>query len=168
MGAPRRSQQIILPALVGLIALGADQASKYWIVQTLGPDPGTGALPLLAPWVRLIYAQNTGIAFSLFQGVPQLFTLVALCIAGGLAVIYWRSLPKTMLVQLSVGCIEAGAFGNVLDRIRLGYVVDFIQVGWWPVFNVADSAVFVGVALLSIALFQSEMTEQQPTQAPTV
>jgi signal peptidase II len=62
-------------------------------------------------------------------------------------------LPNDVLsVQISLGLILGGAFGNVIDRILLGYVVDFIRVGWWPVFNVADSAITVGAAVLALFL----------------
>lgn len=150
-------QQWLMPLLVGSIVLLADQMSKLWVVATLGPEPYIQALPIAGDWLRIIYAHNTGIAFSLFQGTPRLFIVTSLLISAGILYVYWTRLPRHMpLVQLSIGFIVAGALGNVVDRIRLGYVIDFIQVGWWPVFNLADSAICIGAVLLALFTIRSE------------
>lgn len=157
-----------VPLVVSTLALLFDQASKVWIVQLLGPEPLTRSIPLAGEWLRLIYSHNTGVAFGLFQGMSQLFIFTSIAISLGAIYVYWQHLPnRDPLLQVSIGLIIGGAFGNVIDRLRLGYVVDFIQVGWWPVFNIADSAICVGAALmvLQIARFDAvSRQEQAPAQ----
>jgi signal peptidase II len=155
----------LVPLLLSMVILGLDQASKYWIIQTLGPQPLTDAIPLIGDWFRFIYSRNTGVAFSLFQNIPQFLTIVALGITAGVIYAYARHMPnRSPLIQVSVGLIVGGALGNVIDRLRLGYVVDFIQVGWWPVFNIADSAICVGAALLLLGMSRIEAAQRRREQ----
>jgi signal peptidase II len=151
-------RQWLVPLLIACIVLFADQASKLWVVAALGPEPYLYTIPLLGDWFRIIYAHNTGIAFSLFQGMSRLLIFTSLFICVGILYVYWTRLPRHVpLIQLGIGLIVAGALGNVIDRIRLGYVIDFIQIGWWPVFNLADSAICVGAVLLAIFTTRNEM-----------
>ncbi len=151
----RRPWQV--PLLIGCIVLLADQVSKLWVVAALGPEPYLHAVPVIGDWFRIVYAHNTGIAFSLFQGMSHFLIFTSLLISIGIVYGYWTRLPRQVpLVQFSIGLIVAGALGNVVDRIRLGYVVDFIQIGWWPVFNLADSAICVGAVLLAIFTTRNE------------
>jgi signal peptidase II len=86
---------------------------------------------------------------------------VALLISAGAIYIYAQHLPnRRLIVQVSIGLIEGGALGNVIDRLRLGYVVDFIQVGWWPVFNLADSAISVGAVMLAVYLLRLDRGDE--------
>ncbi len=105
-------------------------------------------------WFNLVYSQNTGVAFGLFQQMPLLFLFTSTLITLGLLYAYHIYLPNQVpWVQLAVGLILGGAVGNIIDRVRLGWVVDFISIGWWPVFNLADSAIVVGVISLTGYLF---------------
>jgi signal peptidase II len=147
--------------LLGLSAgiIAADQASKYWIVSNYRlyePHP-------LLPVLDITRLHNPGAAFSFLatEGGWQrwFFTLLALLVSG--AIIQWlRSLDTTRQKLLAVGLalVLGGALGNVIDRIRYGYVVDFIHAHWnqayFPAFNVADAAISIGAALIVLdALF---------------
>jgi signal peptidase II len=147
----RKGPEFVLAAV---LVLGADLASK-WMVQahfTLHESLQ------LVPGVALTYVMNPGAAFSLFADWPGAVRLpLFLGVTAGAmwaAWLYWRSLPDgDRLSALSLGLIVGGAMGNLVDRLRYQEVVDFIEVGvrgvyTWPVFNVADSAVCVGVAFL--------------------
>jgi signal peptidase II len=118
-------------------------------------------VPLTGDFLRLTYVENRGAAFGLLQDQTALFVLVGLVVIGVIAASY-RHLPRTgLVVHLALGLQLGGAVGNLIDRMRQGYVVDFVDFGyhsnWWPVFNVADSAIVVGVALLALnALSPSE------------
>jgi lipoprotein signal peptidase len=144
----RRSAGVAAAVLV----LAADQASKAWIVHGLGL-PGRGSVALL-PVLNLTWVENRGITFGLLNGVgslaPVFLTLVALAVVAALGVWLWRA--ERALVAVALGAVAGGAIGNVIDRLRLGYVVDFIHAhawGWsWYVFNVADAAIVCGVAAL--------------------
>lgn len=150
--------------LVALLVV-ADQVSKYWVVQTLGPEIMQKRIALIGDWVNIVYSHNTGIAFSLFQGMSQILTITSLLVTVGAVYFYWTRLPRSQfLPQLIIGLIVGGALGNIIDRVRLGYVVDFIQVGWWPVFNLADSLICVGAALLMLLFLRDELTRQHDNQ----
>jgi signal peptidase II len=150
----QQTRRWLVPLLVIGVVLVSDQLTKHWILQELGPEPLKKPITLIGDWVRFIYSQNTGVAFNLFQGLSSVFIFTSLLIAIGAAYIYWVYLPHhSPLVQVSFGLIEGGALGNTIDRIRFGFVVDFIQVGWWPVFNIADSAITIGAITLGSYIF---------------
>jgi signal peptidase II len=154
----------LVPLLISTTILLIDQASKIWIRATLGPQPLQGAIPLIGDWSNLIYSRNTGVAFGLFQNMSPLFLVLSILITLGAIYVYIVYLPNQHVgVQLSMGLIIGGALGNVVDRIRLGYVVDFIQIGWWPVFNVADSAITTGATILAVYLL---ITTEEPPPGP--
>ena len=135
----------VLPLLlVSLLVIGADQLSKYLVRANmeLGQSiPSEGI-------VRLTYTTNTGGAFGLFAN--QTFLLSVTAVVGiAVLVLYLRYLPLgSTLLRLGLGLDLGGAVGNLIDRVRLGEVTDFIDVGFWPVFNLADSAIVVGTFLI--------------------
>jgi signal peptidase II len=132
------------------------------VVRTLGPETMTNFIPLVGDSVRIAYSHNTGVAFSLFQGHPELLTIVALLIVTGAIYFYRTQLPnERLLIQLIMGLIIGGAFGNIIDRVRLGYVVDFISVGWFPIFNFADSFISVGAGLLMVQFLLDELSQRR-------
>ena len=147
-----KNARLILACAAG--ALAADLASK-WLVQ--GRFALNESMPL-APGFAFTYVMNPGAAFSMFATWPAsarlpLFGAVTLG-ALGAAWHYWKGLPAgDRLSALALGLVVGGALGNLTDRIRYGEVVDFIEIGvreiyTWPIFNLADSAVCVGVGLL--------------------
>ncbi|NTW97297.1 MAG: signal peptidase II, partial [Oscillochloris sp.] len=147
-----------IPSVIGSIVIIADQLSKAWVVQSLGPETMTRFIPVVGDTARIAYSHNTGVAFSLFQGMPQLLTFTSLGIIAAAIYFYLTQLPnQRTFVQIILGFILGGAFGNLIDRVRLGYVVDFISVGWFPIFNLADSAISVGAVLLMIQFLLEEI-----------
>lgn len=142
------------------VVLSADQLSKY-LVRTnlrLGESwPSEGVF-------RLTYGTNTGSAFGLFPNQTVILT-VASVLAIGFLIYFYRvhALPRPLL-RLAIGLQLGGALGNLIDRLRAGAVVDFIDVGWWPVFNLADSSIVVGMALLVSILVLSDRGSPKPTQ----
>ena len=140
-----------LPLTVAVIAL--DQLSKFWIVQHFQPYERKHLLPVLD--ITLWF--NEGAAFSFLSEASGwqrwLFTGLALLVGAGL--VYWMKRLKAStqwLLCCALALILAGAIGNVIDRVRIGHVVDFILAHWnnsyFPAFNVADSAITVGAAFL--------------------
>jgi signal peptidase II len=143
---------------VGATALAVvvlDQMSKTWIVDELGPDQISHRRDLLGSWFSFEYVQNRGAAFGLFAGggglVPALVAVgfIALVIA-----LHKASRPNNWFL-FGAGLVAGGALGNVIDRVRLGHVTDFVAVGTWWRFNLADSAVTVGVLILIWLSMQS-------------
>ena len=141
-----------LGLIAALVVLAADQGSKYWILHVLDL-PDLGQMELL-PVLSLTFVQNHGVTFGLLNGLGPWshFVLagIALLVVGALCV--WLRRAENALVAVSIGAIAGGAVGNVIDRLRYGWVVDFIHahIGeWsWYVFNVADAAIVCGVAAL--------------------
>ena len=127
----------------------ADQVTKLLIVDWLrfGQSwPAEG-------WLRITLARNTGAAFSLFEGQSTILSIVAIAAVGLILWLYSTSGGTSILLRLALGLQLGGAFGNLIDRFRFGYVVDFIDVGPWPIFNVADSSISMGIALLIAYVF---------------
>lgn len=157
-------QRLRLPILVAVVVIVLDQITK-WLVLQRWPEPYTSELTII-PWLlSLYYIRNEGVAFGLFQGIPQLFTVTSLLIIAGLIYFYLNHLPsRDRIVSILVGMILGGAIGNVIDRLRFGYVVDFIKTvgGNFPIFNIADSCVSVGVVALSAYLFLLERRVPAP------
>lgn len=133
-----------LPALA-LVLLAADQASKS-AAHNLLPSQGLR----LWRFVSLTPTRNTGGVFGILQGYPHVFTAAALLITLGAAAWAWRSAGRSRLLDLSLALLLAGALGNVADRLILGYVRDFVDLGFWPAFNVADACLTTSVVLLSL------------------
>lgn len=157
----------LLPMIVGIFVLAADQLSKQWILRELGPTPLMHSIALVGDTIRLVYSQNTGVAFNLFSGFSTFFILTSILISVGIVYIYWRHLPNDHIaMQVSVGLILGGALGNTIDRIRFGFVIDFVQVGWWPVFNVADSTITIGASILALYLFLTDMLRDKSSPSP--
>jgi len=151
----------VIPAIIAAVVVVVDQLSKAWVLQRW-PLPYSGELAIIPGWLELTYIQNTGVAFGLFQGVPQLFTITSLIIVVGAIWFYLRNAPVgDRWLGVCLGLIVGGALGNVIDRIRLGFVVDFIKTfdGRFAVFNLADACISVGVVLMALLLMWSERAE---------
>jgi signal peptidase II len=138
------------PVLVALFVVILDQISKARILEVLGTVEGS-SLPLLGTWLSFTFVKNTGVAFGLFRGIPHFFTVTSVLISLGAIYFYRFHLPNDRRwVQVSVGLIVGGAIGNIIDRLRYSYVVDFVHVSWFPgIFNLADSAITIGVIMLA-------------------
>lgn len=138
-----RRYAFLVTLAVAVVAL--DQLVKAIVTSELG----TGrVVRLLGGVVQLDYTRNSGAAFGVFQTGGLFFVAVALVVSASILVFYRRVANSPQLVRVGLGLVLGGAVGNLVDRVRLGYVVDFIDLRWWPVFNLADSAIVVGVAVL--------------------
>lgn len=129
-----------------------DQVSKYLVATTFRVGESRALVPGL---LHLTYVRNTGGAFGLLKGwVPLLIviSLVAIIVIVRIAVMRQAVSPRQRIGQYAVAAILGGALGNLVDRLHLGYVVDFLDFRVWPVFNIADTAITVGVVLLIVEL----------------
>lgn len=149
-GIVERLQGLAGFALIAGTVLVLDQASKAMAMAWLSEDRDLVLIPRV---LQLIHRTNTGAAWSMFQDSPKILTIFATLVATGLGV--WSLLlrPEERILRLPLAMILGGAVGNLVDRYRLGHVVDFIDAHWddvyhFPTFNVADSAICVGMAIL--------------------
>ena len=139
-----------LPLLVAAV-VALDQITKWLVVSNLPVGHYWFPIPALAHFVAVEHVTNTGVVFGLFKDAGPLFALASTTIII-VMIGYLIRLPRDRRwVRLALGFLLAGAIGNLIDRLRLGYVVDFIAVGSFSRFNVADSAVTIGVALMLVA-----------------
>ena len=124
---------------------------------------------LLGDTVRLTMVHNTGAAFGLFPGSRVPFIVISLLAIGVVVYLFLRETYRSLANRILLGCILGGAIGNLADRVRMGYVVDFIDLGVgslrWPVFNVADSAVTLGVIFLAWNLARAGRPAPDPENA---
>ena len=142
--------------LAALLVIAVDQLSKLWIRSNL---PLGQSLPI-TDWVKLTHVSNTGSAFGLFPGQSFFLTIVAITGIAFLLVLAfygyrWLPFLNNIWSWVALGLILGGTIGNLIDRIRFGGVTDFVDFGFWPAFNAADSAIVVGVVMLACRLLFS-------------
>ena len=154
-------------SLTALLVVAADQLSKSWVRSNLAVGE---SLPEMG-FLRLTYVQNTGSAFGLFRDQTLLLAIVAFI---GIAILLLFGLFRhrrfpflaTVPAKLLLGLVLGGTVGNLLDRLGYGYVTDFIDIGRWPAFNIADSAVVVGAILIACLLIRlTESSEHSDGQS---
>lgn len=152
----RTRLRFFLLALVGLIVVILDQATKYSVMQSMRLHE---SIPVVPNLFSITYIRNPGAAFGLLAGSSNAFRMVFFGVTsvfalGLLGTILARLPEKDWIGQLSIAGVLGGAIGNLIDRLRFGEVIDFLDVYYetyhWPAFNVADSAISVGVVCLII------------------
>jgi signal peptidase II len=131
--------------LVVFLIAAFDQAFKYLIEKNLAYHQ---SLPLIDELVKLTYVRNTGAAFSLFSGFSTYLAIFGLAVVACLIYFHYHVPPKNHLAHFALASILGGSVGNLLDRIFRSYVIDYIDIGVWPAFNLADIMINVGVAIL--------------------
>ena len=146
------------------IVVALDQWTK-WLVRENIPFAAQWlpkGMEWLLPYARLVYWHNTGAAFGMFQNGSLVFTVLAFIVIGVILFYYPKIESEGWLFRLALGLQLAGALGNLIDRLTQdGKVTDFISVGTFPVFNIADSAISVGTALLILGVWLSERAQKQ-------
>jgi signal peptidase II len=146
-----KGKRYYIPLGIFLFGLFFDQLTKS-LVQS-------GKWSFSTSWIQSTLTYNTGTLWSLFSG-PQAntaFIFISVLVLSIVAVLFFKY-PE---YQLYFSLVFAGGLGNLIDRIRVGAVIDFINLGWWPIFNIADSMLMVGVILLLIQLVREEIVDMQ-------
>ncbi len=140
--------------IAGILVFGFDQLTKFWIRTSFSP---ASSRPVLPGIFHLTFVTNTGSAFGLFQGGGFFFILLSIITIIILVILAWQKRKSfSPLVKLSFGFLLGGVSGNLMDRLRFGAVVDFLDFRIWPVFNVADSCITLGVIFLSFHLLRAK------------
>ena len=146
------------------IVLLLDQLTKSMVVHSFMPNESRLAIPHLLAWT---YVQNQRGAFGLFGDKPWLLIAMAIVVLGMFWFAFRDAAAQSLAVRIAFGAILGGAIGNVVDRLHYHYVVDFIDLRWWPVFNVADSCITLGVvALIIVTAFGSRTAPAASSQPP--
>lgn len=151
---------LILPAAV---IVGLDQWTK-WLVRTNLPFDGMWLpawLSWLSPYARIVYWFNSGAAFGSFQNGNPVFTVLAIIVIALIFYYFPRIDSTDWTLRLALVLQLAGASGNLVDRLMRGKVTDFISIGTFPVFNLADSSITIGVAVLLLGVWLKERAEKK-------
>jgi signal peptidase II len=143
-----------LGLLVAAVTFALDQASKWYAMDVLKVLVNGPARPLL-PFLDLVGVRNTGISFGMLQSHSELgpILLIGFALVVTAFLVVWMTRSRSAVLAIGLGLAIGGALGNVVDRLRWGWVYDFLFVhigafDWWPVFNIADAAIVVGFALI--------------------
>jgi signal peptidase II len=132
---------------VALVVILVDQLSKHLITSSIAP----GHVVAVMPGIKLVHWQNAGVAFSfLSSGGPVIYLLIAAALTA--LIVFLSARPELPWLWLPAGMLLGGAIGNLIDRVRLGAVVDFVKFPLWPAFNVADASITLGVIVLVIVI----------------
>lgn len=142
-----------------IIAL--DQITKFIIRQNLAVGEIWSPWPWLTPYARIVHWYNTGVVFGLFQGKGDIFTILAIIVAIGIIYYFPRVPAGDWSLRLAMGLQLGGALGNAIDRVLVGHVTDFISVGTFPVFNIADSSITIGVLVLLLGVYLQERANKK-------
>jgi signal peptidase II len=160
---------------IAMLVMLCDQLTKYWVSVKLREGD---EIDVIRGFFKLSYTENPGIAFGMLNNGNVKWLLVAISVAAIMVVVYYmrRTPISNTLLLWSLALLAAGISGNLIDRFRLGRVIDFILIYYksyqWPVFNIADTAITIGAALMAIELFLSPQAERatvvEPAEAPHV
>lgn len=155
------------PTILGIAAVifGLDQLTKALIVQNIPLYESWSLFPALSRLFRFTFITNTGAAFGMFPQLGGAFTIIALAVIAGIILFYHHLPTENLWVRLCLGLQLGGALGNLVDRITRGYVVDFVDIGFWPIFNLADISILLGVSVLAYFLWDEEEQKSRPSQS---
>jgi signal peptidase II len=142
--------------LVSLAIVVLDQVTKVWVLRTLGLGEQVHVIP---GFFSLSHIQNSGAAWGTMQGWGHWLVLLSILLIGGMLVFRRHFVGDTLFQKILFGVLMGGVWGNLLDRVKWGYVVDFLDFHWrgshFPAFNVADAAICVGVGLYMVLQFRN-------------
>jgi signal peptidase II len=158
---PSRVWERWLLFLVAGAIIFLDQFSKNLVETALDLYTYWAPIPELENIFRITHISNTGVAFGLFQNGNAIFTILALIVSIGIVIYNSRLDRGHKLLRLALGLQMGGALGNMIDRVRQGYVTDFMDFGPWPVWNLADLAIVSGTILLVLIMFNEERQEKK-------
>ena len=163
----KSSRSTLVLLVIAAVALLIDQFTKYLAATYLATIVVWAPIPSLAHVFTFTYTTNTGVAFGLFKDLGPIFVGVAVVVIAAI-VIYQREIPQeAWLVRVALGLQLGGAAGNLVDRLRVGHVIDFIHFHFWPVFNVADMSIVGGVILLAFTMLREGKEPAKPAPQQT-
>lgn len=142
--------------MIAAAVIVVDQLTKVLVRQNLALGESWAPIPAIGDFFRFLYWQNRGAAFGTLQNAGPILAVVRIAIAIFIIVFYQKAEIKDTLMKVSLSLMLGGAIGNLIDQFTLGFVTDFIAVGRFPIFNIADSAVTIGVGLMLLDMIIKE------------
>jgi signal peptidase II len=143
---------------VAVAAVLADQVTKHLVVTRLSLDQSVHVVGPLS----IHHVENSGIAFGFFSSATAAVTVVTAIAVGWMLLYFARSGARHPVLPAALGLLIGGSVSNLADRVRLGYVTDFIDFRYWPAFNLADSFIVIGVGILLVALLVADRAPKPP------
>jgi signal peptidase II len=146
---------------IAILIIVADQITKYWVVTNIPLGDMWSPWTWLTPFARIVHWKNTGAAFGMLQNFNIIFTILAIVVS--IAILYYfpRVPREEWPLRLAMGMQLGGAVGNLIDRLIQGYVTDFVSVGNFAVFNVADASISVGVVVLILGVWVMDQSQKK-------
>ena len=136
----------MLMSIIAFIILLLDQSTKHYVLTRMSPSQ---TIPVFQNYFHITFVKNAGAAFGIFQNQRIFFILITVVVVIIILLAYWKlARDQNIYLTIALGLQLGGALGNFIDRVRFGYVIDFLDFRIWPVFNVADMAIVGGVILL--------------------
>ncbi len=151
--------------VVMLVTIFLDQWSKSWIRANLRPFESIELIPGTGRIFTITRSSNTGAAFGMFKGGGFFFLIVTVVVIVAILYYAWSLKKLNWIIAVSLGLELGGALGNFVDRLRFGRVTDFIDFHFWPIFNVADTAIVIGVILMGYMFLLEEFRDEDPDPA---
>lgn len=149
--------------MIAALIVGLDQWTK-WLVRANIPAGETWlpeSLTWLSPYARIVHWYNTGAAFGIFKEGGMVFTVLAFIVIGAILYYYPQVERSDWSLRLAMSMQLGGAIGNLIDRLRIGHVTDFVSVGTFPVFNIADASISVGCVVLFVGVWLNERAQKK-------
>jgi signal peptidase II len=147
--------------IIALIIITFDQVSKVLVRTNLAFGEMWAPWDWMLPYARILHVTNTGVAFGLFKGANLIFMILAAIVSAGI-IYYYPTVPKDeRVIRFALSLQLAGALGNLIDRIIFGKVTDFISVGTFAIWNVADASITVGVFVLLLGVWLQDRREKK-------
>ena len=153
---------------MAVVVLLLDQVVKAILTEVLSDQEGL-QIVIIDPFLKLRLVHNSGLLFGMFSGAaaPWVFTALVVTAMAALTWVYSQQLQRpTLAARLVFGLTFGGALGNLIDRFRFGYVVDYVEVGWWPVFNLADAAINISIVLFLVLLLVGRVERRPNLPSP--
>ncbi len=150
---------------VAAIIFSLDQLTKFLVMNNISPGGVWAPIPGLERLVLIRYTTNPGAALGLFRNGGNVFLVIAFLVAAAIVYYAMKSPSIPWLMRISLGLMLGGALGNGWDRVQHGAVTDFVDVGFWAIFNIADVAIITGTTLLAYWMWQEDLKEQAAQKA---
>lgn len=150
-----------LTLVIATVIIVLDQVSKYLVIERLPLYESWAPFPAIANLFQFTHTTNTGAAFGMFQNGNLFFAIMAVIVSAFIVFYNFTLGSGNRMLRVALGLQLGGAIGNLIDRVTLGYVTDFLDFGPWPVFNLADTAIVAGVIVLALLLLQEQREESR-------
>ncbi|MBW2967935.1 signal peptidase II [Candidatus Woesearchaeota archaeon] len=150
--------------LVAIVIILVERVVKFYITESLRLGE---SIPVIGNFLMITRAENSGAAFGILQGFNLLFLIAAIAVFG-MIIVYYQKIIYDRLLVFASAFILGGTVGNMMDRLFFGVVIDYINIGFWPTFNISDAALTIGVALLAIYLYFWQKEPKATRQASLI